>query len=82
MINFNVEDNETYETRNASLWILNDEGLYNMARQYRRYTNPYKRFIDDLKEIGGDIALQTPDGVAWNDSSIDIEEMDKLIEEL
>lgn len=70
---------KNYETWNVALWIQNDEGLYHMAR--RALT--YDKFRQELKELGeGDIALQTPDGVAWNDSALDVDELDEMIEEL
>jgi hypothetical protein len=71
-----------YETWNVALWIGNDEGLYLMAREYRRKLNPYKAFVEGLRELGGDIALQTPDGVAWNDSGLDIDALNEMIAEL
>lgn len=69
-----------YETWNVALWIGNDEGLYNEARRYRN--KGYQAFAESLKELGGAISLQTPDGVSWNDSGLDIEELDKMMEEL
>jgi hypothetical protein len=30
----------------------------------------------------GDIRLQTTDGVSWNDSALDIDELDKMIQDL
>lgn len=71
-----------YETWNVSLWIGNDEGLYEMARRCKHSRNPYKAFVEQLKEIGGEIALQTPDGVAWNDSGLDLDELNTMVEEL
>ena len=69
-----------YETWNVALWIGNDEGLYNFAREYRRHG--YKAFTEALKELGGEIALQTPAGVAWNDSGLDIDALDEMMGEL
>ncbi len=73
-----------YETWNVALWIGNDEGLYSLAKDFRSVRNPYKAFVECLKECseGSEIALQTPDGVAWNDSSLDINELNSMIEEL
>lgn len=78
-----------YETWNVALWIGNDEGLYRMAKEYRHKANPYKAFVEALKELADDmpggnvtIHLQTPDGVAWNDSGLDIDALDQMIEEL
>src|SRR5690349_11557854 len=75
-----------YETWNVALWIGNDEGLYQLARESR----DYKRFVQrmagfaDLNHGDGinNIATQTPDGVAWNDSDLDIDALDEMIEEL
>ena len=67
-----------YETWNVALWIGNDEGLYSFARE----SKTYQSFRDGLRELGGEIALQTPDGVAWNDSGLDTEALDELISEL
>lgn len=73
---------KNYETWNVALWIGNDEGLYQMAKELRHYG--YKRFAEDMKEIGihSQIAFQTPDGVAWNDSGLDIAALDEMMEEL
>lgn len=71
---------KNYETWNVVLWIGNDEGLYNFARECKTYD----RFCEGLKEVsaGSPIAMQTPDGVAWNDSGLDREAIDEYFEEL
>ena len=66
-----------YETWNVALWLGNDEGLYNLARRYRR--SGYQALANDLKEIG---SYETPDGVAWTDSGLDIDELDEMLAEL
>lgn len=74
------------QTWNVALWISNDEGLYNLAREIARHTNdtdsPYTEFCKQLREYGGDITIETPDGVAWNDSALDIDELDNMMREL
>lgn len=69
-----------YETWNVALWIGNDEGLYHLARRSRTY----QAFVDALKDVssGERLADQTPDGVNWNDTNLDIEELDAMIAEL
>jgi len=69
---------KNWETWNVVLWIGNDEGLYTLARE----SKSYGRFCESLKEIGGEIAFQTPDGVAWNDSGLDKAAIDEYFDEL
>lgn len=71
-----------YETWNVALWIGNDEGLYNFAREYRH--KGYKAFVEGLKEVSETSAIgyETPDHVSWTDSGLDIEALDEMIEDL
>lgn len=63
------------ETWNVALWIGNDEGLYNMARECKTYAD----FATQMREFGH---TETPDGVAYNDSGLDTQALDDLIGEL
>jgi len=73
---------KNYETWNVALWIQNDEGLYDIAKEL----DCYKDFMDTIRTKArwgvGSLTYQTPDGVAWNDSGLDIEELDEMIGEL
>ena len=85
---------KNYETWNVALWIGNDEGLYETAKEARDLAewgglDGYKRFValvrggvvDELQNLS-EICYQTPDNVAWNDSGLDIPALDEMIAEL
>jgi hypothetical protein len=61
-----------YETWNIALWLSNDEGLYHIAKNHKIYSE----LIADLRELG---SIETPDGVAYNDSGIDRDEINKML---
>ena len=66
-----------WETWNASLWIGNDEMLYRIACLNRGCG--YDALISVLEDCSG---ASTPDGVRWDDPSIDRAEMDEMLAEL
>ena len=66
---------KNYETWNVALWIGNDEGLYNMAKECK----DYRTFVELMRELE---STETGDKVAWNDSGLDIEALDEMMEEL
>ena len=57
-----------YETWNVCLWILNDEELYGLSRRCADHAD----FICQLRDIG---IVETNDMVAWNDSGINVREV-------
>ena len=59
----------------AALWLGNDEGLYSIAREFDFYSD----LIPTLIEVCG---IRTPDGVRWQDDTIDHSEMDEMLAEL
>jgi hypothetical protein len=67
-----------YETWNVALWIGNEEGLYTWAKEYRHLG--YESFAEALKECLQ--SYETPDGVAWTDSGLDIPRLDEMLQEL
>ena len=73
---------KNYETWNVALWIQNDEGLY---FSITKHVKDYASLVGQLAGTFGvddPWAYQTPDGVAWNDSGLDINALDELIAEL
>ena len=63
-----------HATWNVALWIGGDHGLYEFAKEF----TSYKDFRESLREVSGDSAIghETPDGVSWKDSALNIEEID------
>lgn len=64
------------ETWNVNLWIANDEGLYAMSQE----CETYYEFMDMLRDAfeGEALAYETPDHVSWNDSGLDIDELNRV----
>ena len=65
-----------YETWNVILWISNDEGLNHLAARCLSY----KEFTDVLREMDDSkpIAYETPDGVSWHDSGVNLYELQEF----
>ena len=62
---------KNYAQWNQSLWLNNDEGLYNEARAFiRKYgnkDNAAARLLQVLNDCG---ITHTPDGVKWSKAGI------------
>jgi len=69
MPTYNGHKNRNYW--NVSLWIGNDEGLYNLARDmirhYRTKDDAARAFVNCMKESG---MHKTPDGAPYTISSV------------
>ena len=76
-----------YETWNASLWIGNDEGLYNTAKACVEFVaedeTPWDKFVRCMMygQIGSFLGA-TGDGVRWDDPAIDADEMNEVLQDL
>ena len=80
---------KNYETWNVALWIGNSEGYYNIAKKARNYT--YFLYAIEAEQSqpswrwlcpDGEVKSETPDGVSWIDSKIDVVAINKMIGEL
>jgi hypothetical protein len=58
-----------YETWNVALWINNEEGLYELARE----CGDYQTFVNYLYEYYG--STETGDSVKWNDPKVNVIEI-------
>lgn len=69
---------KNYETWNVTLWIANDERLYRLASDCRSFAQ-FRKVLNGINTLARreyialPLARQTPDGVSWNDSSLDLE---------
>jgi hypothetical protein len=64
-----------YQTWNVVLWIDNDENLYSLAQKCDSY-NHFKQLLRDIFTSG--LAFETPDGVSWNDSAVNLAEVEEF----
>jgi len=62
-----------WTTWNCALWIGNDQGLYNLAKDCVDYID----FINNCLEFG---LKKTPDGAEWDEA--DVFEMNEMMAEL
>jgi len=75
-----------YETWNVSLWISNDEFLYQTAKSCVIYCDafdtPWSYFVRCM--MGGLLTdfYKTGDGVSWDDPRIDADKMNEVLKEL
>ena len=70
-----------YETWNVSLWIQNNQFLYNTAVACVEYCNPafetpYEKFIRNMHNVDN---FTTADSVAWDDELINHDEINEMM---
>ena len=74
-----------YETWNVALYIQNEYSIYSLAREWVEHEHgeanvaDYWRFSHTLRELAGD---GTPDGVAWDDPSLDLNELTEMLQDI
>lgn len=66
---------KNHATWNVSLWLQNNELMYNIAKKYDRYDALIPRLELNFGQM-------TPDGVRWMDPSICTAELDEMLAEL
>ena len=70
---------KNYETWNVTLWIGNDESMY---RQVSGLVNSkVTQWSDVARVLSTLFGDKTPDGVAWNDPTIDANRMNEYLAE-
>jgi hypothetical protein len=69
-----------YETWNVSLWMSNDEGLYELAKDTVRDGGTYGEFCNIMRDVYE--MTETPDGVSWTDVNVNGLEVNEMMEEL
>ena len=72
---------KNYETWNVVLWLGNDFPLYNAARVYKTYPQPYLSLRNDLRS-GLLKCTNTGDGVSLWDPKLDIKAIDEVLREV
>ena len=65
-----------YKTWNVSLWIQNDPGLYESAK------NDFRNYQDVIDLMYGWGSTETPDGVKWNEPKNKQIEINEMLEDL
>jgi len=69
--NMTYNGHKNYNYWNVALWLANDEGLYNMARDYVRRCKSKdeaaRAIVADLNDCG---LIKTPDGAPYSISAV------------
>ena len=69
-----------YETWNVSLWMQNNQFLYNTAVACVEFKNddetPYEKFIRNMHNVD---KICTNDGVSWSDENVNHDEINEMM---
>ena len=69
-------------TWNVALWIGNDEGLYNSAKEYAN-SNPTKnKLYMGFVQYAGLAGDRTPDNFKWDGKELDYKALSQMMREL
>ena len=68
------------QTWNVILWISNNESLYNLASTCANY-DEFRELLREVYTSPSQIAFETPDGVSWNDSGVNLAELQEFWQE-
>ena len=63
-----------FETWNIALWLQNDEMMYKLTR----FAESYDECIESLQYAFG---AKTPDGVYWDDTKLNKDELTEMLTE-
>lgn len=65
------------ETQNIMRWLKQDLALYGLAYQYNELG--YMALVETLKQLG---LNETPDGVSYTSSRLNVSELDQFLRSL
>lgn len=71
---------KNYATWNVALWIQNDESIYSIAKELGDYFSLSEYML--MSDLVGELQHRTPDGVAWDDSTLDLNTLNNLVRNL
>lgn len=61
---------KNYNSQEICNWILNDEGLYNLARSFKRRMSCEKAAIAMLEDLKESEITTTPNGIPYTKTSL------------
>jgi hypothetical protein len=73
---------KNYETWNVSLWINNEQAIYENAVAFMREANPLKNAYKGFVINCGLSGQRTPDKVAYMSAKLDYKRLDEMMKEL